>query len=147
MPVTREQLEQIDAELASRARAETALRLRLGQALEVLGRGGCFELGFSSLRAYALERCERSARWVEGARCLARRLETLPVLRRAVAFGVVSWSKAVLVARVATPSDEARWAEIAERLTVRQLSARLNEEPQPSDTAAAALTTRTKSVR
>ena len=50
-------LERIDAELAAQSRAEAALRLRLGQALEVLGRGACFELGFSSLdglRARAL---------------------------------------------------------------------------------------------
>ena len=77
--------ERIDAELALQSQAEAALRLRLGQALEVMSRGACFELGFSSLFAYALERCERSARWVEGARCLARRLETLPVLRRSSA--------------------------------------------------------------
>jgi hypothetical protein len=36
------------------AQAEAALRLRLGQPLEVLARGGCFDLGFSSLTAYAL---------------------------------------------------------------------------------------------
>jgi hypothetical protein len=135
MPVTREHLERTDAELATQSRAEAALRLRLGQALEVLGRGACFELGFSSLTAYALERCERGTRWVEEARCLARRLEALPVLRHAVAFGVVSWRKAVLVARVATPNDEAQWAAAAQHLTVRQLLARLSAETsQPSDT-------------
>jgi hypothetical protein len=134
-PAPHEHLVRIDAELALQSRVEAALRLRLGQTLEVLGRGACFELGFSSLAAYALERCERSTRWVEEARCLARRLEPLPVLRGALAFGVVSWRKAVLVARVATPSDEARWTEIAERLTVRQLVARLNEEPRQLDTA------------
>ena len=68
-------LQHLDATLASLAREETALRLRLGQLLEVIGRGAVFELGFSSLGAYAVERCERSARWAEAARCLARRLE------------------------------------------------------------------------
>lgn len=61
----------LDVELAELSIQDTAARLRLGQALEVLGRGGHFELGFSSLSAYALERCERGARWVQAARCLA----------------------------------------------------------------------------
>ncbi len=87
-----EDMERVDVALASRAREEAALHLRLGQALEVMGRGGCFTLGFSSLAAYALERCERSVRWAESARCLARRVERLPELRGAIAFGKVSWS-------------------------------------------------------
>jgi len=71
----REAIELMDAGLAEQARSEAALRLHLGQALEVIGRGACFELGFSSLSAYALERCERSVRLALGARCLAQRLE------------------------------------------------------------------------
>jgi hypothetical protein len=117
----------LDAELASLARAEAGLRLRLGQVLEVLGRGQHFELGFSSVAAYALERCDRSVRWVEGARCLARRLEPLPELRRALAFGSISWSMAELLARVAQPEDEASWMEAAEGRTVRQMRARVLE--------------------
>ena len=42
----------------------------------------------------------------------------------------------MLVARVATPSDEAQWVAAAQHLTVRQLSARLSAETsQPSDTS------------
>jgi len=92
--------ERWDRELAALARQGAALRLRLGQMLEVLSqKAHCFTLGFSSVSAYALERCERSVRWVEGARCLARRLEALPALRRALAHGEVSWSALELVAR------------------------------------------------
>src|SRR5687768_6653184 len=98
--LTRGEVGRLDAELVSLCTQDAAARLRLGQALEVLGHGGCFELGFSSLGAYALERCERGARWVQSARCLARRLEVLPQLRRALAAGDVSWSQAELVARV-----------------------------------------------
>src|SRR5688572_5210397 len=108
-PPNRESVARMDAQLAAQSRAEAALRLHLGQVLEVLGRGACFELGFSSLTAYALERCERGVRWVLGARNLAHRLETLPELRRAVALGRVSWSKAELVAPIAAVSEEARW--------------------------------------
>jgi hypothetical protein len=123
------EVERIDARLAAQSQAEAALRLRLGQVLDVIGRGACFDLGFSSLAAYALERCERGVRWVEGARCLARRLEALPTLRRAVAHGDLSWSKAVLIARMATPADEVRWAEVARHATVRELNARLKSKP------------------
>lgn len=114
-------VEQLDVTLVSLARAETGLRLRLGQALEVLGRGGHFELGFSSVAAYVLERCGRSVRWVEAARCLARRLEELPALRRAMAFGTISWSMGEALARVARPDDERSWIEIAQSRTVRQV--------------------------
>jgi hypothetical protein len=116
-----EEVERLDGELASLARMESALRLRLGQVLEVLSRGGHFELGFSSMRVYALERCDRSARWAEAARCLARRVESLPQLRRGLAHGDVSWSMAELLARVAQPEDEARWLESAKSRTVRQM--------------------------
>ncbi|HWO12584.1 MAG TPA: hypothetical protein VNN80_23970, partial [Polyangiaceae bacterium] len=90
-------IERLDEALAAQARAESGLRLRLGQALEVMSRGGVFELGFSSPGAYAVERCERGARWAEVACCMARRLEGLPALRRAVAGGGVSWSMAELL--------------------------------------------------
>jgi len=115
-------VQQRDAELAAWARADAALRLGLGQALEVIEKGGhCFALGFSSLAAYSLERCERSGRWVEGARCLARRLEGVPALRRAVAGGQLSWSAVELVARVATPESEVHWLGVAATHTVREL--------------------------
>jgi hypothetical protein len=120
--------ERLDAQLVSFAPAEAALRLRLGQVLDVLGRGGHFELGFSSLGAYALERCDRSVRWVEAARCLARRLAHLPELRRAMtlggAFGSVSWSMDELLARVAQPQNEGPWIEMAQSRTVRETRGR-----------------------
>jgi hypothetical protein len=115
------EVERLDGALASFARTEAALRLRLGQVLEVLGRGKHFDLGFSSIAAYALERCDRSVRWAEAARCVARRLEVLPELRRAMAFGSVSWSMGELLARVAQPQDETRWIEAAESRTVREM--------------------------
>jgi hypothetical protein len=135
-----EGIEDLDATLASLSREEGALRLRLGQLLEVLGRGACFELGFSSLGAYAVERCERSVRWVEAARCLARRGEALPGLRRAVATGKISWTMGEVLARVATPVDEARWLALAESRTVRQMQ-HLVEEAAPAARAADTLRT------
>ena len=121
-PHERRQEQRLDLSLAALSREDAALRLRLGQALEVLQRSGhCFALGFSSCSAYALERCDRSARWVEAARCLARRLEGLPVLRRALASGDLSWSVVELVSRVARGADELEWLELARHHTVREL--------------------------
>jgi HAMP domain-containing protein len=119
------EVEQLDARLASLARAEAGMRLRLGQVLEVLGRGQHFELGFPSIAAYSVERCDRSVRWVEAARSLARRLEPLHELRRALAFGSISWSMAELLARVAQPEDEVSWLEAAQSRTVRQMRAQV----------------------
>jgi hypothetical protein len=121
------EVERLDGALASLARGEAALRLRLGQVLEVASRGACFALGFSSVAAYALERCDRSVRWAEAARCLARRVEALPELRAALALGKVSWSMGELLARVAQPEDEARWLESAASHTVRQMRGLVSE--------------------
>jgi hypothetical protein len=122
-----EEVERLDTSLASLARGEAALRLRLGQVLEVSSRSACFALGFSSVAAYALERCDRSVRWAEAARCLARRVEVLPELRGALAQGKVSWSMGELLARVAQPEDEARWLESAASHTVRQMRGLVSE--------------------
>jgi hypothetical protein len=125
----RSAIDRLDVELVALAQEGAALRLRLGQALEVVARRGeHFALGFSSLAAYALERCDRSGRWVEGARCLARRLEALPELRRAVAVGTLSWSQAELVARVARAENEAHWLETARSHTVRELRVLVRSE-------------------
>jgi hypothetical protein len=55
-------LQALDVELASRAREAGRLRFEMGRGLDLLERtGGDHVLGFSSIEAYALERCERSA--------------------------------------------------------------------------------------
>lgn len=120
-------VEQLDENLAALARGEAGLRLRLGQVLEVLSRGGVFELGFSSVGAYSIERCERGARWAEVARRLARQAESLPALRQRIATGQISWSMGELLARVARPADEERWLERARGRTVRQMRALVAE--------------------
>jgi hypothetical protein len=122
-----ESIEQLDAPLVRVAREDAGSRLRLGQVLEVMQRRACcLELGFSSLGAYALERCERSKRWAEVARCLARRLEVLPLLRVELATGRISWSKAELLARLlagkeAQPRSETYWLELGRSHTLREL--------------------------
>ena len=127
-----------DRELAALARAHVALRLRIGQVLEIMCQEAhCFTLGFSSIADYALERCEHCRRWVEETRCLARRLESLPSLRRALAQGELNWSAVELVARVATPESERRWLAAAATHTVRQLRALVRADQPPGCAAPA----------
>jgi hypothetical protein len=105
-----ESIEAMDSALARLGRASGALRVGLGQGLEALARaGGHHELGFSSVEAYALERCERSTRWVQESRWLAQRLEELPAIRQAVLAGEISFSMAQVLAKVAS-DDEAAWS-------------------------------------
>jgi hypothetical protein len=74
--------------------------------------------------AYGRERCERRSRWTEQSLALARRSAALPLLRAALLSGRVSWSKAVIIARVAGSNDEADWLAIARSLSVTKLSER-----------------------
>lgn len=113
---------EIDRRLVRLTRSSGALRLRLGTGFERLAElSGHHEMGFSSLEAYALERCERSARWVQQARGLARKVDALPAIRRALRCGRVSWSMASVIANEATGSNEEWWLAEAEHRTVRQM--------------------------
>lgn len=119
-----EQLEALDVELSRRAREAGRLRYEMGRGLDLLERcQGHHALGFSSLEAYGLERCERSASWVQKARGLARRLEQLPVIRDALISGSITWSMAAVLAMVAGPDDPHFWLAQAERRTVREMRA------------------------
>ena len=71
--------------------------------------------------AYALERCNRGARWAAESRTLARRLHSLPQLTRALESGAIGWSMAELLARHATPQTEAALLTIARGQTVQSM--------------------------
>jgi hypothetical protein len=117
-----ERLEALDEELARRASDAGRLRFEIGRGLDLLERsGGDHELGFSSIEAYALERCERSVSWTQKARGLARRLERLPALADALVCGSLSWSMAAVLVTVAQPSDAHFWLAEAARRTVREM--------------------------
>jgi hypothetical protein len=117
---------ELDAELVRLGRGAAALRLGLGEVLEALAaRQGHHALGFSSLGAYAVERCGRSERWVADSRALARKLAGLPRLRHALLAGRVSWCMAEVVARYAAAESEAFLVALAPRLTVRRMKALL----------------------
>ena len=124
----------LDAELYRLARGAGRLRLRIGQALHRLG-DGVHELGFSTLGAYALERCCRGGRWAAESRALARRLCSLPRLTEALETGSIGWSLAELLARHATPQTEAALLQVARGKTVQAMRIALSpqESPAPPD--------------
>jgi 5-methylcytosine-specific restriction endonuclease McrA len=80
---------------------------------EVLSRGLYRELGYSSIHAYAAEALGFSrARTAQYLR-LSRSLEVLPALKRVVASGELPWTKARVVAQVATPDTQGFWIDQA----------------------------------
>ena len=127
-----EALGTLDAELCRVALGVGVLRLAMAEGLEALARrGGHHELGFASVEGYALERCERSARWVQSARSLARRLAALPAIRNALVRGEIAFCMAQVIAGVARAEDEERWLEEARRRTVREMRALVREGKGP----------------
>jgi len=108
----------------------------MGEALQALSeRGGHHELGFSSLSAYALERCQQSGRWAADSAAMARRLATLPKLRAALVTGALGFSMVELVSRHATAESEDRLLLLASKCTVRQMRAELAAEGTSADAA------------
>ncbi|MDQ2645943.1 MAG: HNH endonuclease [Myxococcota bacterium] len=145
-----EGLQALDAELARRAGEAGRLRFEMGRGLDLLEQsGGHHALGFSSIEAYALERCERSASWTQKARSLARRLEAVPALAEALISGSLSWSMAAVLATVASPDDAEFWLTEASRRTVREMKALVLERrgvAQEGETLEAGLRTLTLTV-
>jgi hypothetical protein len=129
-PLESGEVGRLDDELYRLARGAGRLRLRIGQALHRLG-DGYRELGFSTLGAYALERCCRGGRWAAESRALARRLQALPRLRAALESASVGWSMAELLARHATPQTEAALLELARDKTVQAMRLTLSPHDEP----------------
>src|SRR5688572_22495589 len=116
----------LDYELVRIGRGAAVIRLSIGAMLDVLSSsGGHHELGFSSLEAYARERCERTGRWAADTRALARKLHDLPRTREALELGIIGWSTAELLARHVTSNSEVEWLGRARQSTVRELRALL----------------------
>jgi len=122
-------LDHHDNRIATLGRGLGALRLALGEGLLRLSTGDIQDFGFPTFESYVGEALGRTGRWGADLRALARRLRDLPRLRTALASGRLSLSVVELVARLATPDDEADWLDrvIARGMNVRQLRAELKE--------------------
>ena len=112
----------LDARAVHVARGQGALELALGRVLlELFAGDRLLQLGYSQRKDYARECLGVPARTLRAWTELARGLETRPVLRRAVAGGLVSPRKAREVLAAATGDDEARWVGAAMRYTLAEL--------------------------
>jgi hypothetical protein len=121
-PIPFSEVARLDSELVRLARGASSERLAVGAMLDTLASsGGHHELGFSSLEAYARERCERTGRWAADTRALACGLRSLPRIRDALRAGEIGWSTAELLARHVTANSEPEWLERARKATVREL--------------------------
>ena len=110
--------------VSERARARPVL----GElALALLEKKGHRELGFRSVGDWARERLGLDARTVREWALVWKRLVELPVLRRAVEAGEVSWTVAGEAARLATPETEAACLETVRGRTVRAVKAMVAE--------------------
>ncbi len=94
------------------------------------------ELGYSSMRQYSREALQFSdAKFYQFQR-LAESFKTLPKVKKAVASGELSWTKARVVARVAKPKTQTAWIDEAIRSGRRELerkakAARSGRAPEP----------------
>jgi hypothetical protein len=134
-------LRDLDRNLARLSHLNGARRLRVGQALcKMSERSWHHELGFSSLPAYALERCAHKGRWAAESCTVARKLAKLPRLRAALETGTLGWSMVELLARHATPENEAELMAEAAGSTVRRMQERLLKPTSAQESPSCAIT-------
>jgi len=108
---------------AALARAGGATRRELSRAAGgLVGIRGWERLGFARLADYAVERLGVSGRELQDLARVDAALRSLPRVDAALAAGRISWTKARLLARIATAEDEGRWLGVAKALSARALS-------------------------
>ncbi len=116
----------MDEGLVRMSREQTVVRLSLGEGFVALA-NGWQELGFSRFSDYVRERCQRSGRWGEDTRVLARRLAELPRIRRALLSGSIGWCMADVLSRHAEAEDEEELLEATRGMTVRAVKRAMRE--------------------
>ena len=121
-PDTRQRALQLHRQLTAAVLAERQAIREVALCLAEMDRTRGFrELGYAGLAEYG----ERAFGFGSGkARQLARlgrKLPELPALDRALATGVIGWTKARTVAQVATPETEDQWLAVALAQSSREL--------------------------
>ena len=112
----------LDLELRLACRSEATMRRELGDAARAFVRARAYRrLGFVRLSDYARERLGVSARTLQSAAWLAKRLVELPAVSTAYDRSELSWAAARAICKVAVAADEERWLALARRSTVDTL--------------------------
>ena len=101
---------------------------------------GWERLGFARLGDYAIERLGVSARSLQDLSHVDGRLAELPEIEAAFVRAEITWTKTRLLARIATPTDEAHWLALARSVTARELAREVRAVDQRSLEAGALLT-------
>jgi hypothetical protein len=118
--------EGVEDRLEAFARADGPLRRVLAAlAARLVARRAFEPLGYARLGDYARERLGVSARLLQELAQVDTRLAGLPRLEAALIDGRLPWSKGRLIARAASPSNEARLIERARATSVRALEREL----------------------
>ena len=91
------------------------------QFAEILKRRLYLQLGHPSIQAYAAAELGFTDNKIREFIRLARSLDELPGLKRALQDGEIDWTKARTVARVATPRNEGSWLALAKKGSNREL--------------------------
>ena len=118
----------LDRPLRQLARASGAIDRALALRLAKLRQSrGTLRLGYSSFGDYARERLGMSERVAHDLARLGKALHSLPGLDDALQRGVLTWSAALQVARIARASDEQEWIERAREHSVHELKAHVKD--------------------
>jgi hypothetical protein len=113
----------VEARLAELARSGAPLRRVLAALVGRLVAACAWDrLGYVRPRDYAVERLGLSARQVQDLAHVDRELRRLSRIDAAFVAGRITWTKARLLCRVATPEDEEAWLDLALGMTARALA-------------------------
>jgi len=90
--------------------------------LDMHERGEHATFGQPSADDYALANLDMEPRTARERRQILRECEHLPSIHEALKRGTLSWSRARLIVRVATPETEKAWLALARKMTARKLA-------------------------
>ena len=94
---------------------------------EIMRRELFRDLGYSTMRSYATEELGFSPTRAGDFIRLARKLESLPMVKKEVVSGRLGYTKAREIASVADPANENEWVKVAKKKSRRELEATVRQ--------------------
>jgi 5-methylcytosine-specific restriction endonuclease McrA len=94
---------------------------------EIMRRELYRDLGFSTMRSYAMEKLGFSPTRAGDFIRLAKRLESLPLVKELVVSGELGYTKAREISSVADPTNESEWVKVAKEQSRRELEATVRQ--------------------